>query len=150
MFRIVSSRFFVVLNVVLAMASPLELLAEGPRKAVLLDTDIGSTLDDAIALSVLLSSPGIDLKAITTSGGDCEDRAWIVCRLLSMIGRNQIPVAWGRDPQPPGEVKEMFQYRYHPAVLFNRTARPLADKDAADLLPKGAELLIDDLLVFEP
>jgi purine nucleosidase/pyrimidine-specific ribonucleoside hydrolase len=128
---------------------PAAALAKNPSRPVMLDTDIGNYLDDAVALAMLLSRPDIDLKAITTSGGDCEDRAWIVCRLLSMVGRERIPVAWGRDPQPKNDVQEMFQYRYHPAVLFNRTAKPKADKDAAELLyeklkeqEKGATTLL--------
>lgn len=102
---------------------------------VLLDTDIGNYLDDAVALAMLLAHSDVDLKAVTTCGGDCEDRAWIACRLLTMAGRKDVPVAWGRDPQPKQEVQEMFQYRYHPAVLFNRTSKPV-EQDAVELLSK--------------
>lgn len=107
--------------------------AKAQKTPVLLDTDFGSYLDDACALALLLASPEVELKAITTSGGDCEDRAWMVRRMLKMVDRLDIPVAWGRDPQPKGEVTDLYQYRYHPAVLYGRTGKP-ADKDAADLL----------------
>lgn len=120
--------------VLASLLLPAAAQAEEKRQPVLVDTDIGSYLDDALALALLLASPDVDLLAVTTSGGDTEDRAWIACRLLTMVGRKDIPVAWGRDPQPQGEVREMFQYRYHPAVLFNRTGKPLPDQDAADLL----------------
>lgn len=135
-----------VLSFTIGLCSRLE--GQAPKQPVLLDTDFGNDMDDALALALLLASPNIDLKAVTTSGGDCEDRAWMVCRLLTMVDRKDIPVAWGRDPQPDGEVKEMFQYRYHPAVLFNRTGKPVA-QDAADLLyeklkesPKGETTLV--------
>jgi purine nucleosidase len=107
----------------------------GERRAVLLDTDFGSQVDDAFALALLIASPEIELAAVTTSGGDTENRAWMACRLLSMVERGQTPVAWGRDPQPEGKVTELYQYRYHPAVLFGRTAKPV-DDDAAELLYK--------------
>ncbi len=107
---------------------------------LLLDTDFGSYVDDAFALAMLLAAPEVDLQGITTSGGDCEDRAWMVGRMLTMADRGKIPLAWGRDPQPGSEVREMFQYRYHPAVLFNRTAKP-QQEDAADLLATRLEAL---------
>jgi hypothetical protein len=107
--------------------------ADVAKIPVVVDTNIGDDMGDAFALAYLLASERVDVKAITTSGGDCEDRAWMVCRLLTMIDRRDIPVAWGHDPQPAGEVGAMYQYRYHPAVLFNRTAKPQKE-DAADVL----------------
>src|SRR5947209_2534835 len=67
---------------------------------ILLDTDIGSDIDDAFALALALASPELDLQGVTTVGSDAEDRAWIVCRFLTAVGRPDVPVAWGRDPQP--------------------------------------------------
>lgn len=134
-----------VIGLPLLFAAVLQAAAKQP---ILLDTDFGTEVDDAVALSLLLASPEVDLLAVTTCGGDSEDRAWMVCRLLTMADRRKIPVAWGREPRPKREasdrdplsrplpvleVREMYQYRYHPAVLFNRTAKPVKD-DAADLL----------------
>ena len=50
----------------------------------LLDTDIGSDIDDAVALAYLLRQPKCDLLGITTVTGEPEKRASIadaVCRL---------------------------------------------------------------------
>jgi inosine-uridine nucleoside N-ribohydrolase len=44
---------------------------------VLLDTDIGSDIDDAVCLAYLLANPACDLLGITTVTGDTSSaRAW--------------------------------------------------------------------------
>jgi inosine-uridine nucleoside N-ribohydrolase len=97
------------------------------RVPILLDTDIGTEIDDAFALGLTLASPEIDLVGVTTVGGDTETRAWIVCRFLTAVGRREIPVAWGRAPQPVEPIEGQIQYRRHPAVIFNRTVRPVKE-----------------------
>jgi inosine-uridine nucleoside N-ribohydrolase len=100
---------------------------------ILLDTDIGSDIDDAFALALALASPEVDLQGVTTVGSGAEDRAWIVCRFLTAVGRRSVPVAFGRDPQPKSAIEGQIQYRRHPAVIFNRTSRPVK-KDAVEFL----------------
>jgi inosine-uridine nucleoside N-ribohydrolase len=94
------------------------------KKPVIIDTDIGSYVDDAWALGLAIASPELDIKAITTVGSRAEDRAWIACRFLSHSGTPPITVAYGRDPQPTSEIDGQIQYRRHPAPLFNRTHKP--------------------------
>ncbi len=66
---------------------------------LLLDTDIGTDVDDAIALALLLASPELDLCAITCVSGDTVRRAQIAARLLQLANRNHVPVAAGvREP----------------------------------------------------
>ena len=110
------------------MAAPVMGIATEPpreRIPILLDTDIGSDVDDAFALGLALASPTLDLRGVTTVSGDAENRAWIVCRLLTAVGRRDIPVAWGRDPQPDQPVNWQIQYRRHPAVIYNRSVKPV-------------------------
>ena len=54
---------------------------------IILDTDIGTDVDDAFALGLILASPELELRAVTTSGGQTEDRAWIVCRFSRSAAR---------------------------------------------------------------
>lgn len=66
---------------------------------ILLDTDIGTDVDDAIALALALASPEIDLRAVTVVSGDVTLRARIAKTLLRLAGRDTIPVAAGvREP----------------------------------------------------
>jgi inosine-uridine nucleoside N-ribohydrolase len=82
---------------------------------VLVDTDIGDYLDDALALALLLSSPEIDLAGVTTVTGDSHTRALIVCRWLHFLGRADVAVAAGQPPQEPPEFRGQMQYGLRPA-----------------------------------
>ncbi|MFE6591805.1 nucleoside hydrolase [Streptomyces sp. NPDC057781] len=55
-------------------------------RALVLDTDIGSDVDDALALGVLLGSPEVDLAGITTVYGDTLLRARLAHRLAALAG----------------------------------------------------------------
>jgi inosine-uridine nucleoside N-ribohydrolase len=118
---------FLGLCLALAASRTLAIEPEGARIPVLIDTDIGTAIDDAFALGLALASPELEVRGITTVGQRAEDRAWIVCRFLSHGGQGEIPVAWGRDPQPESEMKEQRQYRGHPGVLFGRTQKPIEE-----------------------
>lgn len=95
-----------------------------PKIPIILDTDIGSDVDDGFALALALASPELDVRAVTTVGSQAEDRAWMVCRMLTQTGRRIIPVAAGTAPPKPTDMDGQIQYRRHPAVIFNRTTRP--------------------------
>ena len=66
---------------------------------LLLDTDIGTDADDAVALALLLASPEVELRAVTTVSGDIALRGQIARKLLTLGGRPAVPVAAGiREP----------------------------------------------------
>ena len=90
-------------------------------------------MDDAFALGLILASPELELRAVTTSGGQTEDRAWLACRFLTQCGKAGIPVAAGAEPQAKSEVNDQIQYRRHPAAIFNRTLKPVKEP-AAEVL----------------
>jgi purine nucleosidase len=60
-----------------------------------LDTDIGTDVDDALALALAVRHPEIDLRAITTVSGDTRKRAAIAATLLRLAGRDDVEVAAG-------------------------------------------------------
>lgn len=73
--------------------------AKAPQE-VIVDTDIGDDIDDALALALVLSSPEFRVDGITTSFGDTGLRAREVQRLLRIAGRPGIPVAAGPRTAP--------------------------------------------------
>jgi inosine-uridine nucleoside N-ribohydrolase len=74
--------------------------AAGPEKIpTLLDTDIGSDIDDAFALALILNSPELDLLGVTTVSGNSEARARLVAKLLEDAGRLDVPVVAGAPGQ---------------------------------------------------
>src|SRR3954468_24694119 len=113
------------------------------RTPVLIDTDVGSDIDDAFALALALASPELEIVGVTTVGAgnpfdpyvgqrkDRDDhRAWLVCRFLTLAGTKPIPVAAGADPQPNSPIDWQIQYRRHPAAIYNRTFKPVKESAA--------------------
>lgn len=62
---------------------------------VIFDTDIGTDIDDTWALGLLLRSPELDPRLITTATGDTEYRACIVAKFLEITDRTEIPIGIG-------------------------------------------------------
>jgi len=62
---------------------------------ILLDTDPGSDIDDAIAISYLLRQPRCELLGITTVSGDVNKRAGIADALCRAAGRHDVPIHAG-------------------------------------------------------
>ena len=60
-------------------------------KKILLDTDIGSDIDDAVCLAYLLSQPECDLLGITTVSGEPVKRAMLASALCKAANKD-IPV----------------------------------------------------------
>lgn len=60
-----------------------------------LDADVGSDVDDLLALAVILGSPEINLRAVTTVYGDTLLRAQMVRRACVVAGRPVPPIAAG-------------------------------------------------------
>ncbi len=61
------------------------------KEKVLLDTDIGSDIDDAVCLAYLLANPQCDLLGVTTVTGDVVKRAQMVSALCKMAGK-EVPI----------------------------------------------------------
>lgn len=57
-------------------------------RSVILDTDIGTDVDDAMALAALFGSPEVELLAVTTVYGDTALRARLARRYGSLAGRS--------------------------------------------------------------
>jgi inosine-uridine nucleoside N-ribohydrolase len=105
------------LAVVVVLLSPALAFSAAPpgRVALLVDTDIGDTFDDSLALGWLLANPAADIRGVTTVFGDAHPRALIVCRMLHACGRGDIPVASGAPARPVPTYRGQMQYGLRPA-----------------------------------
>ncbi len=65
-----------------------------PHK-IIIDTDIGDDIDDAMALAYALGSPEFDILGVCTVYGDVVTRARIATRLCRAWGREDIPIIVG-------------------------------------------------------
>jgi inosine-uridine nucleoside N-ribohydrolase len=74
-------------------------LPAAPSKApIILDTDIGTDIDDAFALALIINSPELELLGVTTVAGDTQARARLAAKLLWEAGG-----AWRKVPVYAGE-----------------------------------------------
>lgn len=74
---------------------------------LLLDTDIGTDVDDAVALAYLLAHPACDLLGITTVTGQAAERAALCSVLCYAAGRPEIPIYPGAEVPLAGEQRQL-------------------------------------------
>ena len=65
------------------------------RVKLLFDTDIGSDIDDAVALAYLLCQPRCELLGITTVSGEPDLRAEMASAICRNVGRDDVPIHAG-------------------------------------------------------
>jgi inosine-uridine nucleoside N-ribohydrolase len=65
------------------------------RIPILLDTDIGSDIDDAVCLAYLLRQPRCELLGITTVTGEPTKRAMLADAVCRAAGREDVPIHSG-------------------------------------------------------
>lgn len=80
---------------VLTSAVPASPAAGRHREMVIIDTDIGDDISDALAVGLALSSPELKILGITSSLGDTALRARLLDRLVRSAGCPDITVAAG-------------------------------------------------------
>ena len=85
---------------------------------VILDTDIGNDIDDALALSYLLRQPECELIGIVTSCGCAQTHAKIASAVCCAAGRKDVPIFAGTDDCIIIEQKE--KYVPHATVLYGK------------------------------
>jgi purine nucleosidase len=108
---------------------------------ILLDTDIGTDVDDALALAFALRHPEVDLSAVTTVSGDTRLRGQIAARLIALAGppggragRSEIKVAAGVR-EPLLQQGRMFWAGHEGRGLLEEGEElPLSPRHAVDLL----------------
>jgi len=115
------------LRLILALVSLLTIgasaAAQTPKTKIVLDTDIGTDIDDAWALGYVVNSPSLELLGVTIADGDTAQRARLACKLLSRLGRADVPVAAGR--RTPAIPADRIDYQFAWAEDFRDTA-PIA------------------------
>lgn len=96
----------------LVLAPPGQAPPPAPRAPIriILDTDIGTDIDDAWALGLAMTSPEFELLAVTITDGDTAARARVACKLLYTAGHTGVPVAVGRPTPPPPGVDYQFMW----------------------------------------
>ena len=68
---------------------------------VILDTDIGTDIDDTWALAHLLRCPELEPKMVLTASGDVRFRSLVTAKFLEAAGRVEIPIGLGVSDVTP-------------------------------------------------
>lgn len=105
-------------------------------RRIVLDTDMGTDVDDALCLALALASPEIDLVAVTHVSRDTRLRAAITRRLLDLAGRPEIPVHPGcRAPLDGGDTFVWFGHEGEGIVNPNDVAgASVSEEQSVDTL----------------
>jgi inosine-uridine nucleoside N-ribohydrolase len=77
---------------------------------VILDTDVGGDIDDTWAIAMMLRSPELNVRLITTATHDTTYRATLVAKQLEMAGHTDVPIGIGiREADDPAAAD--WEYR---------------------------------------
>nr|MBA3710379.1 nucleoside hydrolase [Planctomycetota bacterium] len=131
------------------MPAPTLPTASKPQK-IILDTDIGDDIDDALALGLILASPELELLGVTTVYGNTVARARQARSILAVAGGKfrDIPVAAGcgatmstRPPKNGGAAALLA------GTLPNQDASCLPESQLPKLDPRhGVDFLIETIM----
>jgi purine nucleosidase len=111
-------------------------------RRILLDTDIGTDVDDALALAFALRHPEIELTAVTTVSGDTHRRAQIAAKLIALNGGPHIEVAAGLSEPLDGQGRTFWGGHEGRGLLEEGENVPISPRD-------GVDVIIDTLLAQE-
>jgi len=105
---------------------------------ILLDTDIGSDVDDALALGLVLASPELELVAVTTVAGDAELRARVAARLLGLAGRADVEVCAGERAPLLRSASRVAWFRHEGAGLPEGPDAPIGRESGPERIVRAA------------
>src|SRR5262245_58454704 len=114
------------------------------QRRIVLDTDIGTDVDDALALALALASPELELVAVTTVSGDSTLRARIAARVLALGGRTDVPVHPGCN-DPLTRTSRFAWFGHEGQGILDGSAAPVAVEPAVDALVRLFAKEADDL-----
>lgn len=121
-------------------------------KRVILDTDIGTDVDDAMALVLTVASPELRLEGITTVHADAVLRARIARRLLVLAGYQHIPVVAGASRPLQMPLPENFHWnprlRGHEGVGVLEPAELVPTPDLTATADDAAHFIIEKAQAF--
>jgi purine nucleosidase len=108
-------------------------------RSIILDTDVGTDVDDAFAIAQAARSPDLDLRAVTTVYGDVHLRARLARKLLDLLGHARVPVAAGLgQPLTPDRVPYWGGWEGEGLLTPADDSLPLDPRD-------GVTLILDEL-----
>ncbi|MGH9631468.1 MAG: nucleoside hydrolase [Bryobacteraceae bacterium] len=127
--------FLLTVILLVQIAVPVPLTGQVP---VILDTDMGDDIDDALALAFALKSPELKILAITTVLQQGQRRADLTWKILEQHGRTDIPIGVGAEQTLLGEPSDQ--------TVRQTLALGAGDQQPEDKRQNGLRLMIDTIL----
>lgn len=115
------------------IAACLLLSAQQKPIPVIFDTDIGDDIDDALALALILQSPELDLRAVTTVVDDTDTRTRLAWKELKLYGRTDVALGTGA-PEPLLDAPRNARAAQFEVLTAADEFPPAARKPAAQLI----------------
>ncbi len=122
-----------------------------PPVKIIIDTDIGDDVDDAIAIAWAARRPELDIRAVTTVFGRADLRGRLVAKVLQVFGREDIPWAAGEGeplalrPEDPRRAWLRREPNQYPLVSAEDVLPPPAAEGGVDLLARTIEAHAGDI-----
>ncbi|MEV6416642.1 nucleoside hydrolase [Kribbella sp. NPDC051718] len=107
--------------------------------SLVLDTDIGTDVDDVLALTAILGSPELALTGVTTVYGDVLLRARMVARIARVAGLDLGPVVPGRGETRSG--REVFWAGHEGVLMPDLDREAVGEGDPIGLLAGSSTVL---------
>lgn len=114
-------------------------MTENTTLPIVLDTDIGTDVDDVVALALLLRGTSVDLQAVTTVYVRAALRARMVQAVLTTAGRTGVTIGSGTDT-PLLDRDPLYWVGFEGEGLID------AGDGRTDEWPQAVELIIDRAL----
>ena len=150
---------FSILLLVLTIGMGCPAFSADKKIPVILDTDIGSDIDDTWALALILCSPEMDLKLVVTDSHDTVGKAKIVAKFLEKVGRSDIPIGIGKkmddNPGPQIAWAKDYDLKQYPGKIHEDGVGAMIDrlnaaKETVTLLVIGPCPNVEEMLKRSP
>ncbi len=126
----------------------LNLFAQQKQK-VIFDCDLGDDIDDAYALSLLLTMQDrYEILGITTCYGRTEDRARLAQKILEETGQTHIPVYIGRNTSSQNERANWFAEQFYYAAGFQPAPKLIQKQTATDFIMSSLKKFPGEVIIF--
>lgn len=101
---------------------------------VILDTDIGTDVDDCLAIAFMLGSQGFTFEGITTVYGDVALRARMVRKLLELRGVEGVPIRLGTQKPLLGLRDIYWEGHEGQGLIDDEPGEPFSEEHAVDFI----------------
>ncbi|UCH61919.1 MAG: nucleoside hydrolase [Fidelibacterota bacterium] len=110
------------------------------KQKIIFDCDLGGDIDDAFAVSLVLTSPEFEVLGIVLDQGNTPKRAQVACKMLYETGRDDIPVVVGR------KTDDYISHQFKWAEGFTKL-KPVR-KPAADFIIENLKKYPNEVILF--